>query len=112
MDRACPAVLERLRQGPATTLELQDEIATTHVAKPIFDLRAAGHRITTRRLSNGVALYELLSGAPEAVAAIPPIAAAPRAPEFGDPELIREMRKAPRRHGPGIQVTRPARSGL
>jgi len=101
MDRACPAVLARLQRGPATTIELQAEILTTHVAKPIFDLRQAGHKITTKRLPNGVALYTLLSEPPlgtwadderqfaEDVAT----RALRERPQFGDVQLIREMRR-------------------
>ena len=97
MDRACPAVLARLQRGPATTIELQAEILTTHVAKPIFDLRQAGHNIATKRLPNGVALYTLRSGQDEASGektASPDRRPAPsRAPVFGDPEAIRALRK-------------------
>jgi hypothetical protein len=61
MDRATTAVLARLRRGPASTVELQAELYATHVAKQIFDLRAANYNITTIRLRNGTALYQLVS---------------------------------------------------
>jgi len=85
MDRACPAVLARLQRGPATTIELQAEILTTHVAKPIFDLRQAGHNITTKRLPNGVALYTLVSE-PQPVGKRAVVA-------FGDVAAIKAMRR-------------------
>lgn len=61
MDRATTAVLQRLRRGPASTVELQAELYATHVAKQVYDLRAAGYLITTTRLPNGVAQYRLVS---------------------------------------------------
>jgi hypothetical protein len=112
MDRATSAVLARLRRGPASTVELQREIATTHVAKPIYDARSAGYLITTRRLPNGVAEYRLLKEPDAPVGAgvadgrwanddlVPssgPVPAPSRAPVFGDPVLLREMRPKGRR---------------
>jgi len=90
MDRACPAVLARLQRGPATTIELQAEILTTHVAKPIFDLRQAGHNITTKRLPNGVALYTLIG---RVIVVEEPSTPPSAKPQFGDLNLIREMRR-------------------
>ena len=61
MDRATTAVLQRLRRGPASTVELQAELYATHVPKQIFDLRRTGYLITTRRLPSGMAEYQLVS---------------------------------------------------
>ena len=98
---AAQAVLARLEQGPANTIELQAACPTTHAPKGIFDLRAAGYTIVTRRLPNRVAVYTLEPGAP--VAAGHPARgsedkheanpAATRVPVFGDVQLIREMRR-------------------
>ena len=104
MDQACPAVLARLQRGPANTLELQAAINTTHVAKPIYDLRQAGWTITTRRLPNRVALYTLEpvsplrsgqhgDGGEKTTGAEDHLAAPSKAPKFGDVQLIREMRR-------------------
>lgn len=51
--------LTRLRRGPASTVELQRDYPLVHVAKQIYELRQAGHYITTRRLPNRVAMYSL-----------------------------------------------------
>jgi hypothetical protein len=122
MDRATTAVLARLRRGPASTIELQAELYATHVPKQVWDLRAAGYLITTTRLPNGVAQYRLL-GEPTTIRAMTsepdapvgagvadgrwanddlvpssgPVPAPSRAPVFGDPVLLREMRPKGRR---------------
>jgi hypothetical protein len=124
MDRATTAVLQRLRRGPASTVELQAHIHATHVAKQVYDLRSRGYVITMARLaSSGVALYTLLSepdvlvgaglatarGLTGALVPVPGTVPAPsrapgsdenpspRAPIFGDPALLREMRPKGRR---------------
>ena len=91
MDRATTAVLQRLRRGPASTVELQAELYATHVPKQIFDLRREGFFIKTTRLPNGVALYTLLGlvldvpvGAAQGKPALDTPRAAPtRAPDSG-----------------------------
>jgi hypothetical protein len=108
-------VLRQLRTGPKTTIDLQRDLPLTHAAKAVYDLRHAyGFEITTRRLSNRVALYTLIAepSPPLGAAGTPPPAAPSRAPVFGDQAAIFEMRhaKAPRRHGPGIQISRRPRS--
>lgn len=50
-------VLDRLRKGPASTVELQKTLPLVHVAKQVYELRQANYRITTTRLPNRVALY-------------------------------------------------------
>lgn len=69
-DRPSPApemttqtqrLLDRLRQGPASTLELQQEYLI-HPARQIWELRHLhGFTIKTHRLPNQVALYELVA---------------------------------------------------
>jgi hypothetical protein len=91
-DRA-QRVLRRLQQGPASTVELQRELPMVHVARQVWELRHwYGWRIKTGRLPNGVALYSLI-GAETAR----PVAAAPKAPAFGDPELIHDIRREQQR---------------
>lgn len=50
-------VLERLRQGPATNVELSG-ISLRYSAR-MFDLREAGYLITGQRLAGGIHLYTL-----------------------------------------------------
>jgi hypothetical protein len=108
MDRATTAVLQRLRRGPASTVELQAELYATHVPKQIFDLRREGFFIKTTRLPNGVALYTLLglvldvpveaeiprSGSVVALRSGSSGSASTGVPVFGDVAAIREMRSA------------------
>lgn len=54
------AVLARLRQGPATTIELMGpELGGIRPSARVFDLIAAGAKIKSERVKNGVALYTL-----------------------------------------------------
>lgn len=57
-------VLDRLRKGPASTVELQKTLPLVHVAKEIYLLRMAGYAITTKRLPNRIALYRLADDEP------------------------------------------------
>lgn len=50
-------ILERLREGPATNVELC-EIALKYTSR-ISDLRKAGYRITNTREAGGVTRYEM-----------------------------------------------------
>lgn len=54
------AILERLRKGPASNAELA-ALSLKYTAR-ISDLRAAGHRIASRRVSGGTFVYTLLGG--------------------------------------------------
>lgn len=107
-NQAARLVLNRLRaRRSATTVELQSELPLVHVARQVWELRHwYGHAIRTRRLPNGVALYILDSDAPVGAASSGPgpqpgakgtVAAPSRAPEFGDINLIRAMRRKGRR---------------
>jgi hypothetical protein len=51
------AILERLKQGPATNVELAG-ISLKYTSR-ISDLRAAGYRVTCRRGNDGVNTYAL-----------------------------------------------------
>jgi hypothetical protein len=58
LSRQCAAILERLRRGPATNVELV-RIALNHTAR-ISDLRKHGHDIrVTKRNAEGVFWYGL-----------------------------------------------------
>ena len=101
LDARAQLVLQRLRNGPAGTVELQRS-PIVHVAKNILDLRRAGYLITTTRTSNGTALYKLIGKLPDAPVeggsplrvSTPPSSRAPRTvPQFGDVAAIREMRR-------------------
>jgi hypothetical protein len=87
-DRA-QRVLRRLQQGPTSTVELQLELPMVHVARQIWELRHWYRwRIKTGRLPNRVAVYTLVGAETPA-----PVAVGPKAPVFGDPELIHDMRR-------------------
>jgi hypothetical protein len=59
------AVLRRLQQGPASTVELlAEKCGGIRPGARVFDLIEAGCQIKSDRVANGVALYTLLS-APE-----------------------------------------------
>lgn len=47
MSYQCLLILNRLRQGPATTLELIESLKICSVTKRISELRRAGHCITS-----------------------------------------------------------------
>jgi hypothetical protein len=90
-------VLSRLKNGPASTIELQSP-PIVHVARQIWELRHwYDWRIKTGRLPNGVALYTLVGRAETvgSVVARPRPAVSPR-PTFGDASLIRELRRTKR----------------
>ncbi|HLY12935.1 MAG TPA: helix-turn-helix domain-containing protein [Candidatus Limnocylindrales bacterium] len=100
LDTRAQVVLNRLLDGPASTVELQQLTGIVHAPKQILDLRRAGHTITRRRLPSGIAIYSM--GAPVGAGSVkePRSSATPapsRAPEFGDPDLIRSMRPKRRR---------------
>lgn len=60
-NERCLMLLRRLRQGPASTLDLQAELPLVHVARQIWELRHwYGFRVRTSRLENRVALYTLV----------------------------------------------------
>lgn len=53
-------LLARLRQGPASTLDLQSELPLVHVARQVWELRHwYGFQIKTGRTASRVAIYEL-----------------------------------------------------
>ena len=80
------SVLDRLRVGPASTTELQNELSLVHVARQIWELRKwYGWGITTRRLSNRVAVYVL----GEKVEVKPPVS--PLCPKCASP--LRDIRQ-------------------
>lgn len=61
----CQLLLRRLEQGPASTLELQDNLPLVHVARQIWELRHwYGFRVRTGRLPNNVAIYTLVATPP------------------------------------------------
>lgn len=53
-------ILARLRIGPATTLQLRNELHVMHPAARIMELRDLGLSILTRRLPSGMAEYHLV----------------------------------------------------
>lgn len=58
-DRA-RMLLERLREGPASTVELQRGMPLVHVARQVWELRHwYGFRIRTTHLPSRVAVYAL-----------------------------------------------------
>lgn len=60
-NERCQMLLRRLRSGPASTIDLQDELPLVHVARQVWELRHwYGLKIKTGRLANNVALYTLL----------------------------------------------------
>lgn len=59
LDTRAQVVLNRLLDGPASTVELQQLPGIVHAPKQVSDLRRAGHAITGRRLPSGVAIYSL-----------------------------------------------------
>lgn len=88
-------VLDRLRKGPATTLDLQALGTIVHAPKQIHDLRLDGWVIARTSLPNRVALYRLIghvSDAPVETPAIPPVGVSTRTPrppvEFGNPASV------------------------
>ena len=53
-------LLDALREGPKSTLDLQKHWPLVHVARQVWELRHwYGYRIKTGRLKNNVALYSL-----------------------------------------------------
>lgn len=54
------AILERLRKGPATNVELA-QVAMKYTSR-ISDIRAKGYRIDCERLDGGVTRYRLVAG--------------------------------------------------
>ena len=56
-------ILARLRIGPATTLQLRNELHAMHPAARVLELRRAGHEIVTTRLPNRVGVYHLVGEA-------------------------------------------------
>lgn len=55
-------LLGRLRQGPASTLDLQKALPLVHVARQVWELRHwYGFGIKTSRLPNNVAVYEIVA---------------------------------------------------
>ena len=53
-------ILARLRIGPATTLQLRDELRIMHPGGRICELRQLGFEIISRRLPSGMAEYFLV----------------------------------------------------
>ena len=53
-------ILARLRNGPATTLQLRNELHAMHPAARIMELRRLGFSILSRRLPSGMAEYHLV----------------------------------------------------
>jgi hypothetical protein len=65
MKPSCRRVLERLRQGPATTAELlQPDVGGGRFGGRLGDLRGMGFKIDSKRLRPGSHLYTLV-GEPE-----------------------------------------------
>lgn len=61
-DRA-RMLLGRLREGPASTVEIQKHLPLVHVARQVWELRHwYGFRVETTRLPNRVAVYHLIEG--------------------------------------------------
>ena len=98
LDKATSAVLERLKRGPANTVELQAMGMIVHAPRQIYQLRQDGWVITTTRLPNRVALYKLVGRIPDAPVdagnpvrvtssrpeTAPASSRVPRVPVFGD----------------------------
>lgn len=55
----CLAILDRLRKGPATNVELA-ALSLKYTSR-ISDLRAAGHTIKCKRLPEGLTTYTLVN---------------------------------------------------
>jgi hypothetical protein len=53
-------ILSRLRIGPATTLQLRNELHVMHPGGRIMELRRLGVSILSRRLPSGMAEYHLV----------------------------------------------------
>lgn len=117
LDTRAQVVLDRLLDGPASTVELQQLAGIVHAPKQILDLRRAGHAITRRKLPSGIAIYSL--GVPMGAGAGPdnlgvstpssrpsddlsrveaqPAPAPVRAPAFGDEAAVFALHHPPRR---------------
>ena len=53
-------ILSRLRIGPATTLQLRNELHIMHPGGRVHELRRLGFNILSRRLPSGMAEYFLV----------------------------------------------------